>query len=73
MPTAIRYRSKIASIQEHRNFPQAEYALGAKDIDLPVREGFARHTLVGLERLPGEDGAAVPRRAWASAPRIRCW
>ncbi|HSJ75176.1 MAG TPA: cytochrome P460 family protein, partial [Gemmatimonadales bacterium] len=42
------YQSKIASIQEHSNVPQAEYALGGKDIDLPVREGFARHTLVGL-------------------------
>jgi hypothetical protein len=41
-------RSKIASIQEHSNFPQAEYALGGKDIDLKVREGFALHTLVGL-------------------------
>jgi hypothetical protein len=42
------YRSKIAGIQEHSNFPEVEYALGGKDIDLPVREGFARHTLVGL-------------------------
>ncbi len=41
-------RSKIAGIQERSNFPQAEYALGAKDIDLKVREGFALHTLVGL-------------------------
>ena len=42
------YRSKIAGIQEHSNFPQAEYALGAEDVDLPVREGYAYHTLVGL-------------------------
>jgi hypothetical protein len=42
------YRSKIAGIQEHSNFPQAEHALGPEDVDLPVREGFARHTLVGL-------------------------
>ena len=42
------YRSKIAGIQEHSNFPQTEYSLGSKDVDLPVREGFARHTLVGL-------------------------
>ncbi len=42
------YRSKIAGIQEHTNFPQAEHALGGDDIDLQVREGFARHTLVGL-------------------------
>jgi hypothetical protein len=41
-------RSKIATIQEHSNFPQAEHALGPEDIDLPLREGFARHTLVGL-------------------------
>lgn len=42
------YRSKIASIQEHSNFPEAEHALGPEDIDLQAREGFARHTLVGL-------------------------
>ncbi|HWA89474.1 MAG TPA: cytochrome P460 family protein [Rhizomicrobium sp.] len=42
------YRSKIASIQEYTNFPQAEHNLSPKDIDLPVREGFAKHTLVGL-------------------------
>lgn len=42
------HRSKIAGIQEHSNFPQAEYALGGDEIDLPVREGFAYHTLVGL-------------------------
>jgi cytochrome c len=44
----IPYRSKIATIQEYSNFPQAEHTLPAQDIDLPVREGFARHTLVGL-------------------------
>jgi hypothetical protein len=42
------FRSKIASILEHSNFPQVEYGLPAADIDLPVRSGFARHTLVGL-------------------------
>jgi hypothetical protein len=42
------FRSKIAGIQENSNFPQVEHGLTAKDIDLPVREGFARHTLVGL-------------------------
>ena len=31
-----------------RNFPQAEHTLPAEDIDLPVREGYATHTLVGL-------------------------
>lgn len=40
--------SKIASIQEHTNFPAAENALGADDIDLQARTGFARHTLAGL-------------------------
>ena len=40
--------SKIASIQEYSNFPQTEYNLEPADIDLPVREGVGRHTLVGL-------------------------
>jgi mono/diheme cytochrome c family protein len=40
--------SKIASIQEHSNFPAAENTLPAQDIDLPVRSGVAQHTLVGL-------------------------
>jgi len=42
------FLSKIASIQEHGNFPEVENGLPAADIDLPVREGFARHVLVGL-------------------------
>ena len=42
------FRSKIADIQEHSNFPEAEYALPATDIDLQVRTGFAKHLLVGL-------------------------
>ncbi|MCG6904268.1 MAG: hypothetical protein LJE68_16470 [Rhodobacter sp.] len=42
------FDSKIASIQERTNMPEAEYALASDDIDLPVRTGFARHTLVGL-------------------------
>jgi hypothetical protein len=42
------YRSKIASIQEYSSFPQSEHGLGPEDLDLAVREGFARHTLVGL-------------------------
>ena len=37
--------SKIASIQERLNFPQVE---NGDAPDLAVREGFARHTLVGL-------------------------
>ncbi len=42
------YRSKIAGIEESRNFPETDYRLPRADIDLEVREGFARHTLVGL-------------------------
>ena len=42
------YRTKIAAIQEHTNFPQAEHALPPEDIDLPTRSGFGKHTLVGL-------------------------
>ena len=41
-------RSKIASIQELNNFPQTENVLPAEEIDLPVRDAFAQHTLVGL-------------------------
>jgi len=42
------FRSRIASIQQRSNMPEVENALPAAEIDLPVREGFARHTLVGL-------------------------
>jgi hypothetical protein len=42
------FLSKIAGIQEHSNFPQVENGLPGEDIDLSVREGFARHLLVGL-------------------------
>lgn len=42
------YRSKIASIQENSIFPQTTNILPASDIDLSERDGFARHTLVGL-------------------------
>lgn len=42
------YRSKIASIQEFSNFPQADNTLDPEDIDLSAREGFASHVLVGL-------------------------
>lgn len=41
-------RSKIASIQEYSNFPQAENVLSPAEIDLAVREGYSPHTLVGL-------------------------
>jgi hypothetical protein len=40
--------SKIAAIEEFSNYPQTDYRLDAKEIDLPVREGFAQHVLVGL-------------------------
>ncbi len=40
--------SKIASIQERTNMPEAAYTLDAEDIDLQQHSGFARHTLVGL-------------------------
>ena len=42
------YRSKIAAIQEHDNFPQAEHTLPASEINLQERSGFGKHTLVGL-------------------------
>ena len=41
-------RSKIASIQEYSNFPQAENVMRHEDIDLKVRENYSLHTLVGL-------------------------
>jgi hypothetical protein len=41
-------RSKIASIQEISNFPEAEFTKPAVALDLPVRDGYARPTLVGL-------------------------
>ena len=41
-------RSKIASIQEVSNFPEAEFTRPAEQLDLAVREGYSRHTLVGL-------------------------
>jgi hypothetical protein len=47
-PRGVPFRGKIASILEHSNFPLAENRLPASDIDLPVRSGVARHTLVGL-------------------------
>jgi mono/diheme cytochrome c family protein len=42
------FRSKIASIQEYSTFPQTEQTLPPADIDLPVRSGVSKHTLVGL-------------------------
>jgi hypothetical protein len=45
---AMPYRSKIATIQEYSNFPQTEQTLPPAEIDLPVRSGVSKHTLVGL-------------------------
>jgi len=42
------FLSKIASIQEFSDFPQAEETAGPDAIDLPVRSGFAHHAPVGL-------------------------
>ncbi len=57
------FRSKIAGIQEHTNFPEVENGLPGNDIDLPVREGFARHIAGRVERVPDRHGLAVQRRA----------
>jgi hypothetical protein len=40
--------SKIASIQEASNMPQAEHRQPQSEIDLKTRSPFSRHTLVGL-------------------------
>lgn len=42
------YVTKIASIQEYSNFPATDNVANPEDVDLEVREAFARHTLVGL-------------------------
>ena len=42
------FMSKIAGIQEKTNFPRADFTLPEEEIDLPYREGFAKHSLVGL-------------------------
>lgn len=44
----VPYRSKMASIEEYSNFPAAQHTLPPTEIDLPVRDGFALHALVGL-------------------------
>ncbi len=44
------FRDKIASIQERTGMPEVENALAAAEIDLAPRDGFARHTLVGLNQ-----------------------
>jgi hypothetical protein len=40
--------SKIATIQEKTNYPKTDNTLPAEEIDLERRQGFARHTLAGL-------------------------
>lgn len=47
-PDGKPFRTKIASIQEYSTFPATDNALPPEEIDLEVREGFAIHTLVGL-------------------------
>ncbi|MDJ0627422.1 MAG: hypothetical protein QNJ44_04100 [Rhodobacter sp.] len=42
------FESRIASIQQKTNMPEAENTALAEEIDIPTRKGFARHTLVGL-------------------------
>lgn len=53
-------QSRIASIQEYSNFPQAEFTLEPKELDLPVRDGFAQHTLVGLNLFLTKMGQQFP-------------
>jgi hypothetical protein len=61
-PTGSRYRSKIASIQEYSNFPQAEHTLGPED-DRSAGARRLRPPHPGRpQRLPARDGAAVPGR-----------
>jgi hypothetical protein len=55
------YPSKIAAIQEHTNFPEADNTLPPDDIDLPVRGGFAKHTLVGLNVVLLEMAKQFPK------------
>lgn len=59
-PETGRFRSKIASIQEISNFPATDNHLPAEDLDLEVREGFARHTLVGLNVFFAEMAQQFP-------------
>ncbi|MDA1070481.1 MAG: hypothetical protein O2825_03615 [Proteobacteria bacterium] len=41
-------RSKIASIQEFSTSAETTFITGPDAIDVPVREGFSRHDLIGL-------------------------
>jgi hypothetical protein len=45
--TAEKLVSKIATIEDASNFPEADFRLPPEDIDLEPREGYARHTLLG--------------------------
>jgi hypothetical protein len=65
-------RSKIASIREICNFPEAEFTKPAEALDLPVRDGYARPTLVGLNVFLIERAQQFPR-CWEFGPRTRCW
>ena len=59
----IRIAARSRASRSTRNFPQAEHTLPPEDIDLPVREGFARHTLVGLNVFLMKMAQQFPRRA----------
>lgn len=52
--------SKIASIQEYSNFPETDHNLGPQEIDLTPRQGFAKHTLVGLNYFLVKMAAEFP-------------
>ncbi len=69
-PNGTPFRSKIAGIQEHSSFPAVENGLPAKEIDLPVRMGFAKHSLVGLNVFLIEMATQFPD-VLGSEPSIR--
>ncbi len=75
------YRSKIATIQEYTNFPQAEHTLPAEGHRPAGARGLCPHTLVGLNlflikmawQFPDILGIRTRRSdADASAASIRC-
>ncbi|MFC3229692.1 hypothetical protein ACFOGJ_20755 [Marinibaculum pumilum] len=41
-------RTKIASIQEYSSYPATAFIAAPEEIDLPARDGFAKHSLVGV-------------------------
>lgn len=53
-------RGKIASIEEYSNYPQTDYRLPAADIDLPLRDNYAQHQLVGLNMFLVEMAQQFP-------------